>query len=162
MLIGVISGTKPELPREALDALRGVDWIVHCGRVGDPTGIDRLSCLAPVTGVRAEGDPPEVIPFSTVLHKKGWGGASVLILPVLGDPLDPLPAARREIEKHAPRVVIYGGTTRAAHVLLEGRLFVTPGVAVDAEGKLGTVALIGIEGAIARAEVVPLEASIDS
>ncbi len=156
MLIGVIASTKKELPREALDALRGVDWIVHCGRVGDPGVIDRLSCLAPVTGVRAEGDNPETIPFQTILLKK-WAGSVVLILPELGDPMDPMPAAKREIEKVAPRVVIYGGTTRAAHVLIEGRLFVTPGEAIGVDGSLGTVALIGIEGSIARAEVVPLD-----
>jgi len=85
MLIGVIASTQKELPREALDALRGVDWIVHCGRVGDPAVIDRLSCLAPVTGVRADVDSAEAVPFPAVLFKK-WAGAGVLVLPELGDP----------------------------------------------------------------------------
>ena len=161
MLIGVIASTQKELPREALDALRGVDWIVHCGRVGDPAVIDRLSCLAPVTGVRAEVDSAEAVPFPAVLFKK-WAGAGVLVLPELGDPNDPFPAARREIEKSAPRVVIYGGEPKAGHVLIDGRLYVSPGCAVEADGSIGTVALIGLEGTVARAEIVPLAGDPDS
>jgi putative phosphoesterase len=56
MRIGLISDTHGLLRREALDALRGADRIVHAGDVGDPAILDALHALAPLHAVRGNND----------------------------------------------------------------------------------------------------------
>ena len=52
--VGLISDTHGLLRPEAVDALRGSDFIVHAGDVGDPQVLRALSRLAPVTAVRGK------------------------------------------------------------------------------------------------------------
>ncbi|MCY3555319.1 MAG: metallophosphoesterase family protein [Gemmatimonadetes bacterium] len=54
--IGVISDTHGLLRPEALDALEGVDRIIHGGDVGGESILDDLSAIAPVTVVRGNTD----------------------------------------------------------------------------------------------------------
>ena len=54
--VGVISDTHGLLRPAALDALRGSTHIIHAGDVGDPSILDRLAELAPVTAVRGNVD----------------------------------------------------------------------------------------------------------
>jgi hypothetical protein len=49
--IGVISDTHGLLRPEAMAALRGVEHILHAGDVGDPSILDSLRTLAPVTAI---------------------------------------------------------------------------------------------------------------
>lgn len=56
MTIGVISDTHGLLRLEALEALRGVDHILHAGDVGDPAILDALASVAPVTAIRGNVD----------------------------------------------------------------------------------------------------------
>lgn len=49
--IGVISDTHGLLCPEALEALEGVDRILHAGDIGDPSQLDALARIAPVTAV---------------------------------------------------------------------------------------------------------------
>lgn len=56
--IGVISDTHGLLRREALDALRGSDLILHAGDVGDPAILGALGALAPVHAVYGNTDGP--------------------------------------------------------------------------------------------------------
>ncbi|MGA6980660.1 MAG: metallophosphoesterase family protein [Candidatus Sulfotelmatobacter sp.] len=56
ILIGVISDTHGLLRPEAVDALRGVEHIIHAGDVGDPEILERLRVIAPVTAVRGNID----------------------------------------------------------------------------------------------------------
>ena len=55
-LIGVISDTHGLLRPEAIEALRGVDHILHAGDVGDPLILDSLRELAPVTAISGNID----------------------------------------------------------------------------------------------------------
>jgi putative phosphoesterase len=55
-VIGVISDTHGLLRPEALEALRGVEHILHAGDVGDPLILDSLRELAPVTAVSGNID----------------------------------------------------------------------------------------------------------
>jgi len=55
-LVGVISDTHGLLRPEALDALRGVDRIIHAGDVGGPDILEGLERIAPVTVVRGNTD----------------------------------------------------------------------------------------------------------
>jgi len=56
MRVGLISDTHGLLRPQALDALRGSDFIVHAGDVGDPAIVEALRDLAPVTVVRGNND----------------------------------------------------------------------------------------------------------
>jgi putative phosphoesterase len=55
-LIGLISDTHGLMRPEALDALRDVDLIIHCGDIGDPVVLEKLRGLAPVRAVRGNND----------------------------------------------------------------------------------------------------------
>src|ERR1700757_364499 len=54
--IGVISDTHGLLRPEAIEALKGVDRILHAGDVGDPDILRELEKIAPVTAVRGNVD----------------------------------------------------------------------------------------------------------
>jgi len=56
MRIGVISDTHGLLRPQALEALRGSDHILHAGDVGDPTILDALKAIAPITAIRGNID----------------------------------------------------------------------------------------------------------
>lgn len=56
MLIGVISDTHGLLRPEALDALAGVEHIIHAGDIGSPEIVPRLGEIAPVTAIRGNVD----------------------------------------------------------------------------------------------------------
>lgn len=71
MVIGVISDTHGLLRPEALDALRGSDFIIHAGDVGDPGILAKLKEIAPVTAVRGNVDQEkwaQVLPETEVLE----------------------------------------------------------------------------------------------
>ncbi len=56
MHIGIISDTHGFLSKSAVDALKGVDHIVHAGDVGGPEILQALNLIAPVTAVRGNTD----------------------------------------------------------------------------------------------------------
>lgn len=55
-MVGVISDTHGLLRPKAVDALRGVERIVHAGDIGAPEVLERLADVAPVTAVRGNND----------------------------------------------------------------------------------------------------------
>jgi putative phosphoesterase len=56
MRIGLISDTHGLLRPEAIDALKGVDRILHAGDIGTPEVLAALAAIAPVTAVRGNND----------------------------------------------------------------------------------------------------------
>lgn len=54
--IGVIADTHGILRHEALEALEGLDRILHAGDIGDPDHLDVLARIAPVTAIRGNID----------------------------------------------------------------------------------------------------------
>lgn len=54
--IGVISDTHGLLRPEALEALRGVERILHAGDISDPDHLGALERIAPVTAIRGNVD----------------------------------------------------------------------------------------------------------
>jgi putative phosphoesterase len=64
--VGVISDTHGVLPRAAVEALKGVNTIIHAGDIGDMSILSSLAQLAPVVAVRGNTD----------------GGSRILRLPV--------------------------------------------------------------------------------
>ncbi len=88
----MISDTHGVLRPEALTALQGSDYIIHAGDIGDPTILDRLAEIAPMTAVRGNIDKAawaKKIPTTNVLEV---AGVSIYVLHDLAD-LDLKPEA---------------------------------------------------------------------
>ena len=120
--VGLISDTHGLLRPEAVAALRGSDFIVHAGDVGDPEILQRLEALAPVTAVRGNIDRGEwaaALPETAVLEV---GGASIYVIHGLDD-LDLDPAAA------GFQAVISGHSHRPGQSERNGVLYVNPGSA---------------------------------
>jgi uncharacterized protein len=120
--IGVISDTHGLLRPEALAALRGSDYIIHAGDIGDPDILTRLSKLAPVTAIRGNVDRDawaKKIPATNVLEV---GGVTIYILHNLNE-LDLKPEAA------GFSVVIYGHSHTAKQETKNGVLYFNPGSA---------------------------------
>jgi uncharacterized protein len=56
MRLGIISDTHGMLRPAAIEALRGVEHILHAGDVGNPAILEALRTLAPVTAIRGNID----------------------------------------------------------------------------------------------------------
>lgn len=80
MRIGVISDTHGLLRPEALDALAGVEHILHAGDVGGIEILERLRTMAPVTAIRGNVDgfgPCAQLPETEVVE---LGGKTIYML----------------------------------------------------------------------------------
>ena len=120
--IGLISDTHGLLRPEALAALRGSDFIIHAGDVGDPAVLDALARLAPVTAVRGNVDRgawAEALPLSTVLT---CGGASIYVIHNIAE-LDLDPAAA------GFQAVVYGHSHQPRRYDKDGVVYINPGSA---------------------------------
>lgn len=122
LTVGLISDTHGLLRAEALAALRGSDYIVHAGDIGDPAVLSALADIAPVTAVRGNNDQgpwAAGIPEVEVLQV---GAAFIYVLHDLAA-LDLDPAAA------GFQAVISGHSHRPKSERREGVLFVNPGSA---------------------------------
>ncbi len=120
--IGVISDTHGLLRPEALGALRGSNYIIHAGDIGDSQILAKLAAIAPVTAVRGNvdhGEWTQRIPATNVLE---IGEVSIYVLHSLQE-LDLKP----EAEKFA--AVVYGHSHVPKHELKNGVLYFNPGSA---------------------------------
>jgi putative phosphoesterase len=80
MLIGVISDTHGLLRPEAFNALQGSQHILHAGDIGDPSILDRLRAVAPVTAIRGNVDvsgPCSKLPATEFIE---LGGRTIYML----------------------------------------------------------------------------------
>ena len=120
--VGLISDTHGLLRREAIDFLRGSDFIVHGGDIGSQDILDQLSAIAPVTAVRGNNDRDgwaAQVPATDFLQV---GEVFIYALHDLAD-LDIDPAAA------GVKVVVTGHSHKPVVVDRDGVLFVNPGSA---------------------------------
>ena len=120
--IGLISDTHGLLRPEAVSFLRGSNFIVHAGDVGDPKVIETLESLAPVTVVRGNNDKG---PWADAIAETNVLEANDVFIYVLHDiaDLDLNPSAA------GFRVVVFGHSHRPSSETRDGVLYVNPGSA---------------------------------
>jgi len=146
--IGLISDTHGLLRPEALDVLRGSDFIVHAGDIGEGV-LEPLSTIAPVTAVRGNND---TAPWAAGLAETEQLRIGELTLHVLHDLAD-LDIALKGID-----VVISGHSHRPRIARDGGVLYVNPGSAGPVRFKLPiSVALLQVAGREVSARIVELE-----
>jgi putative phosphoesterase len=151
--IGVISDTHGLLRPEVMAFLRGSDYIVHAGDIGDAPVLSELSAIAPVTAVRGNNDNgawAETIAETEVLEV---GAVSIYVLHDLAQlDVDPLAAGYQVVvsgHSHKPRFERRGGV-----------LYLIPGSAGPRRFKLPiAVAELKVEGAAVDGRVVKLAPS---
>lgn len=122
MLVGVISDTHGLLRPEALDALAGVEHILHAGDVGNADILDRLREIAPVTAIRGNIDvhgPCAELPATEAIELAGY---FIYMVHAIED-LDLKPSAAK-ID-----IVISGHSHKASIVWKDGVLYLNPGSA---------------------------------
>jgi hypothetical protein len=156
MVIGIISDTHGLLRPEAVEALKGSQYIIHAGDVGDPEILSKLETIAPVTAVRGNVD---VEPWAKKLPETDAleaSGAAIYVLHNI-DHLDLKPEAA------GFAAVVYGHSHKPAEEVRNGVLLFNPGSAGPRRFSLPvSVGRLIVEGGEIRAELVELKVRVFS
>jgi uncharacterized protein len=150
MKIGLISDTHGLLRPEALQALAGVEHIIHAGDIGGPGVVEALRRIAPVDAVRGNNDKDDwgaKLPLWLALEFEGVG------IHVLHD------VKEMEVDPSAAgfRVIIAGHSHKPLVTERDGVLFVNPGSAGPRRFSLPvTLGYLLVDGGTARAEIKSL------
>ena len=150
--IGLISDTHGLLRPAALDVLRGSDFIVHAGDIGEGV-LETLSTIAPVSAVRGNNDHgPWAQRLAETLRLR-FGEVTLHVLHDLADlDIDPQAAG--------VDVVVTGHSHRPKIERRAGVLYVNPGSAGPVRFTLPvSVALLQVTGKDVSARIVELESS---
>ena len=182
--IGVISdthsaGSGRDLPVKILEALKGVDMILHCGDLECLGVLDYLEEVAPLLAVRGYEDPVEegerlalttrVVKVEGVsigmIHDIQWPGPKIPTSPDGADLI--LPEANgREIMarkfKEPVDIVLYGDTHEEIVTYWDGIMIMNPGSPTypgkrHKRGVLGTLGILEIDGEDAAGRIVELD-----
>jgi hypothetical protein len=150
-LIGVISDTHGLLRPQALQALKGVELIIHAGDIGNPKVLAGLARIAPVHAVRGNtdrGDWAADLPPTRVVEV---GGVHLFVLHELFC-LDLDPAAA------GLAAVIFGHSHHPHLERQNGVLYLNPGSAGPRRFTLPvTLARIKLQGSSLHPELVELK-----
>lgn len=145
MRIGLISDTHGLLRPEAVEALAGVEEIIHAGDIGTAEVIEALRVLAPVHAVRGNNDRgrwADELPLRLLLPR---GGVRIHVLRDV-----------KELGREEDRYdVVVAGHSHKPGVLKRGRLLlVNPGSAGPRRFKLPvTIGYLTLAEGSARAEI---------
>ena len=146
-LIGLISDTHGLVRPQALQALQGVDLIIHAGDIGTPEVVDALRRIAPVVAIKGNNDRgswAKSLPDTKLV--KISAGKLYVIHNV--KELDCDPVAR------GIQVVISGHSHKPSVVHRDGVLYVNPGSAGPRRFKLPvTVGYLTVAAGTAHAEI---------
>jgi len=148
--LGVISDTHGLVRPQALDALAGVDLILHAGDIGNQQVLDTLNQIAPVVAVRGnndKGDWATSIPDWEVVEV---GRISIYMLHDVKE-IDISPAGA------GFHVVVSGHSHRPSVEEARGVLYVNPGSAGPRRFKLPiSLAHLIVTGNKVQANIVEL------
>ncbi|HEU5180521.1 MAG TPA: metallophosphoesterase family protein [Candidatus Polarisedimenticolia bacterium] len=149
--LGVISDTHGLLRPQVVEALRGVELILHAGDVGAPGILEDLRRIAPVIAVRGNVDVDSWarrLPETELIEV---AGVSVFMLHNLAElDLDPKAAAIR--------VVVFGHSHRGEATMKDSVLYLNPGAAGPRRFSLPvSVARLTITGGAVHHEILTLD-----
>ena len=148
--IGLISDTHGLLRPEALRAMRGSDYIVHAGDIGDPAILDQLAQIAPVTAVRGNNDKGAEYARISATDVLQAGEVLIYVIHDVNE-LDLDPAAAEF------QVVVSGHSHRPSSQLRDGVLYINPGSAGPRRFSLPiAAATLRIKGKAIEAELLDL------
>ena len=150
--IGLISDTHGLLRKEALEALRGSELILHAGDVGKPAILEELRKIAPVIAVRGNVDKG---PWAQALPETAVAEAGAFMIYVLHDvkALDLNPTAA------GFQVVVSGHSHKPGKTERNRVLYINPGSAGPRRFQLPvTVARLKLGPTPYEVEFVDLEA----
>ena len=185
MKIGLISdthsaGSGRDLPRPVLDALAGVDLVLHCGDLECLGVLDYLESVAPVLAVRGYEDPREdggrLADTTRVVHAGGvsigmvhdiqWPGPKIATTPdgtglARPEGLDVRELLRRKFGEPVD-VVAFGDTHEELVCWWDGVLLINPGSPTypgrrHRRGTLGTVGILQIKDGAVEPRLIDLE-----
>ena len=149
--VGVISDTHGLVRPEALQALRGVELILHAGDVGSPEVLTALRMIAPVFSVRGNVDREDWARNLPKTRTVEVGGYTIYLLHDLHN-LDLDPAAA------GFRAVISGHSHHPGTEQRNGVLYLNPGSAGPRRFRLPvSVALLKIGREFLEARLVELK-----
>ena len=182
--IGVISdthsaGSGRDLPVKILDALRGVDMILHCGDLECLGVLDYLEEIAPLLAVRGYEDPVEegerlamttrVVKVEGVsiamIHDIQWPGPKIPTSPDGADLVLPKANGQEIMDrkfKEQVDVVLYGDTHEEIVTYWDGVMIMNPGSPTypgkrHKRGVLGTLGILEIDGKSATGHILQLD-----
>lgn len=149
--VGLISDTHGLLRPQAVEALRGCDYLIHGGDIGKPEILDALRDIAPLTVVRGNNDTDDAwaseVPYEATLR---IGELTIYVTHILADVPDTLPSD--------VSVVVTGHSHKPLQQTRHGVLFINPGSAGPRRFKLPiTVAMLHIDGPDVRGELIELD-----
>jgi hypothetical protein len=170
--IGLVADTHSanadgsDLPDIVLDALRGVDAIVHLGDMGAVGALDRFATVAPVLATRgghAVGEDPRIARVARVIEAGGCtigalfdlaqAHSGFTVTDSLAFPDGPLAPALTAIFRRRVDVVAYAATHCSYVARRDGVLFVNPGSPNLPSDGPGTVAILDLSGAEPAVEI---------
>jgi putative phosphoesterase len=154
MKIGVISDTHnffdPVIPKH----FQGVDHILHGGDIGNPSILDQLRAIAPVTAVRGNTDESG---FAYRLTEVVTLGARKFLLHHIVNPHALEDSLASRIEQEQPHVVVFGHTHKPFSEKIGSVLFFNPGYAGKSRfGMDRTLAILHFTFAQIRPEHIKL------
>jgi len=150
-LIGVISDTHGLVRPQAIEALAGVDMILHAGDIGNSAVLDTLREIAPVVAVRGNNDRGEWAESLPDWEVVEIGAVSIYMLHDVKE-IDISPAG-------AFQVVISGHSHKPAVEEQRGVLYVNPGSAGPRRFSLPiSLAHLRVEGSTVNAKLIELAA----
>jgi putative phosphoesterase len=183
MKIGLISdthlaGSGRGLPGAVLEALAGVDLILHCGDLECLGVLDHLESVAPVLAVRGYEDPTE--PGDRLAHTTRVVEAEGVRIGMVHDIQWPSPRITPSADAralHFPAgsardilarkfqgpvdVVVFGDTHQELICYYDGVLLINPGSptypALRRPGCLGTLGLLEVQRGVVTVRLVDLE-----
>jgi putative phosphoesterase len=148
-LIGVISDTHGLVRPQAIEALAGVEMILHAGDIGNPEVLDKLREIAPVVAVRGnndKGDWAESLPDTDVVE---IGAVSIYMLHNINE-ITISPAGIFQ-------VIISGHSHKPVVEERRGVLYVNPGSAGPRRFKLPiSLAHLTVNGDKVKAKLIEL------
>lgn len=149
-VIGLISDTHGLVRPEALDALQGVELIIHAGDIGKRAVLSALKGIAPVAAIKGNIDRGAwTKPLADTKLLK-VGGTRLFVIHNIKE-LDRDPVAR------GYQVVVSGHSHKPSVATRDGVLFVNPGSAGPRRFKLPIgVGKLFIEDNRVKAEIIEL------